>query len=142
MKKRFLLFLLAVFPLLANADESGTCGNNLTWTYVNATQTLTISGSGKMYDYYSSSSTPWGKESLTVSVLIIENGVTSIGSHAFYSQTQLASVTIPNSVTSIGSSAFDQCESLTSVNIPNSVTSIGAYTFDGYPQPSSPSVEY
>ena len=42
-------------------------------------------------------------------------GVTSIGSYAFYGCSSLTSVTIGNSVTSIGSSVFIGCSSLTSV---------------------------
>lgn len=125
MKKRFLLFLLVVFPLLANADESGTCGDNLTWTYVNAKQTLTISGNGEMYNY--NNKAPWGN--YPIRVLILENGVSTIGHYAFCRQEKLESVTIPNSLTSIGSSAFYNCSSLTSINIPNSVTSIGNSAF-------------
>ena len=59
----------------------------------------------------------------------IGNGVTSIGSNAFYFCYSLASVVIPNSVTSIGSNAFYFCYSLASVVIPNSVTSIGSKAF-------------
>ena len=62
---------------------------------------------------------------------IIPNGVTSIGSYAFYGCTGLTSITIPNSVTSIGSFAFCGCTGLTSITIPNSVTSIGKYAFEG-----------
>ena len=48
---------------------------------------------------------------------IIGDGVTHIGSYAFYNCSGLTSVTIPNSVTSIGSDAFRNCSSLTSVTI-------------------------
>ena len=61
--------------------------------------------------------------------VIIPDGVTSIGSHAFYWCTSLTNVTIPGSVTSIGEYAFDDCFALTSVTIPGSVTTIGYAAF-------------
>jgi len=54
--------------------------------------------------------------------------VTSIGEYAFWSCTNLTSVTIPDSVTSIGNWAFART-SLTSIFIPASVTSIGDWAF-------------
>ena len=59
----------------------------------------------------------------------IPDGVTSIGKQAFRYCRSLKSVTIPNSVTNIGDFAFEDCESLTSVTIPNGVTSIGDRAF-------------
>jgi len=47
----------------------------------------------------------------------------------------LTSVTIPEGVTSIGSAAFWNCTSLSSVAIPNSVTSLPTYTFWGCTRP-------
>lgn len=59
----------------------------------------------------------------------IPNSVTNIESYAFYHCTSLTNIVIPDSVITIRSQAFDNCTSLTSVTIPNSVTSIGSSTF-------------
>ena len=125
MKKQLLLLVMMLLPMVARADYSGTCGENLTWTFVESTGTLTISGSGAMDDNFNYNSAPLNN----ILVVVIEDGVTSIGDNAFCGCSSLTSVTIPNSVTSIGSKAFLLCSSLTSVTIPNSVTSIGEHAF-------------
>ncbi len=61
----------------------------------------------------------------------IPDGVTNIGGEAFALCTSLTNVTIPDSVDSIGVDAFGRCTSLGSITIPNSVTSIGADAFYG-----------
>ena len=61
----------------------------------------------------------------------IPDGVTSIGSSAFYGCTSLTSITIPDSVTYISDDVFRDCSSLTSITIPDSVTSIRDSTFEG-----------
>ena len=129
MKQTILSFILALLPIMASADATGTCGENLTWSYEGATKTLTISGTGEMNNYWSTSSVPWYSYSSSIKNAIIESGVTSIGSYAFYGCSVLTSVTLPNNLTSIGNYAFQNCGSLTSVTIPNSVTSIGSSAF-------------
>ena len=62
--------------------------------------------------------------------LVIPDGVTSIGSYAFYNCSGLTSVTIGNGVTSIESYAFYGCSRLTSVTIGNSVENIGSSAFE------------
>ena len=136
------------------ANPHGQCGDNLTWEYDPITTTLTISGSGDMYDYTLSTHAPWYDYRNEITAVVLPDGltkignfafyqcnnasltsinipasVTSIGQHAFNNCTKLASVTIPSSVTSIGRGAFFKCTSLTSINIPNGVTSIEGSTF-------------
>ncbi|MGI6205283.1 MAG: leucine-rich repeat protein [Anaerovoracaceae bacterium] len=127
---------------LSYADDdlptSGTCGENLTWT-LDEQGTLTISGTGKMtyysYDGYFSSSAPWIGESYAGSVriknIVIEQGVTSIGSAAFGGCVSLESIDIPDSVTSIENRAFTGCNSLESIEIPDGVKYIGWRAFEG-----------
>lgn len=82
-KNIFILFLFCVFsPLVTNADESGTCGENLTWDFKETTGILTISGTGEM-DNFNSSSQPWVTIKDDVHKIIICDGVTSIGRYAF-----------------------------------------------------------
>ena len=57
--------------------------------------------------------------------------VTSIGTNAFSSSTNLTSITIPNSVTGLQYNAFGACSSLTNVTLGNSATSIGDEAFAG-----------
>ena len=59
----------------------------------------------------------------------IPDGVTTIGSYAFSSCTNLKNVKIPDSVTTIGNGAFQGCYDLMSVTIPDSVTTIGDGVF-------------
>ena len=60
---------------------------------------------------------------------VIPNGVTSIGSGAFWGCDGLTSINIPNSVTTIGNNAFAGCSDLKTVIIGNGVTSIGSRIF-------------
>ena len=61
--------------------------------------------------------------------IAIPAGVTSIEDGVFRNCSSLASIVIPNSVITIGTSAFNSCFSLASIVIPNSVTSIKASVF-------------
>ena len=109
------------------AVETGSCGDNVTYSLDTSTGVLTISGTGDMNNYPSHYS-PFNNNSI-VKTVIVENSITSIGGEAFRDCTSLTSVTIPNSVTSIGWGAFDGCTSLTNITIPNSVTSIDHSVF-------------
>ncbi len=121
-----ILMIVTSVPLMAVesfAATNGTTGD-CTWTLDGTV--LTISGNGKMRDYNWEEASPWGT---SITKVVIENGVTSIGDYACYNCTSLESVTIPDSVTSIGERPFEGCRSLTSVTIGNGVTSIGYFAF-------------
>ena len=126
MKKTILLFaLIGTMTIHGLMAQSGTTGT-LTWEITDST--LTISGSGTMLNY-TSSSAPWSSYLTAIATAIIGDSVTSIGNYAFYGCNRLTSINIPNSVTSIGDAAFSGCSGLSSITIPNSVTNIGNNTF-------------
>ena len=108
---------------------TGQCGDNVTYTFDEDTGLLTISGTGYMQNYSEKESPFYNNGS--IKSIVINNGVTSIGAHAFYYCIGLTSITIPDSVTSIAFSSFYGCTSLTSITIPNSVKSIGSSVFSG-----------
>ena len=130
-----LVLLVCLTPRVALADDvidSGSCGDNITWTLTGSStnMTLTISGTGEMYDY-SESSIPWASKRSKIKRIVVENGVTSIGSYSFYSLNFLNDVTITDTVNAIGGYTFANCVKLVNITIPDSVTSIGEYAFQG-----------
>ena len=130
-KRHLLLILMACLSLIANADNKGTCGENLTWTYVEKTKTLTISGTGAMSDYDTSNENmnPWHTYRTKMSTVVIEEGVTSIGQYAFYDCVYLDSVKVSNSVTAIGEYAF-QKTGLRKIDLSENLKSIAGHAFE------------
>jgi len=70
----------------------------------------------------------WGVRNMTD--LTIANTVTTIGYQSFFSCLALAELTIPTSVTHISSGAFSNCHALTEVTVPNSVKTLGINIFE------------
>lgn len=107
-------------------NQANTCGDNLTWAY--SDKTLTISGTGKMYDY-NTKDAPWERYEDTTTKVVISSGVTSVGAEAFDGFERVTSISLPSSLTTIGAGAFEECEAVTSITIPAKVTSIGREAF-------------
>ena len=89
----------------ATLVKDQTSGNSVYGSYINVTVPASV--------YYNNYTYP----------------VTTIGSSAFESCSNLQSVTLPNSITAINSSAFYYCTKLGSVNLPEGLTSISQYAF-------------
>lgn len=89
---------------------------------------LTISGKGDMASY-PTGKTPWNSSKNTIKKIVVESGVTSIGSNAFEEFTALTEVTLPYGIVKLGSKAFYNCTSLTKINFPASIKSYGNKVF-------------
>ena len=120
------------------ADAKGVCGVDLTWYYQD--NVLVIKGTGEMNDYSSSmydNVAPWQADEDTkiytqINWVIIDKGVTSIGSRAFYDCSAISKVTLPNTLEKIGADTFTcniGSNHLREVIIPDSVTYIGESAF-------------
>ncbi len=67
---------------------------------------------------------------LAVKKIVVEEGITNIGYHAFDGMENLQSVSLPSTLTSIQEGAFSECKSLTSIIIPEAVTEIFSGVFN------------
>ena len=161
-----LSFILGAMFALAPAASAnvydGTCGaygneDTVTWSLNTSSGELYIQGNGSMKDFGSGLNprdteiAPWRKNSNAIKTVIIE-GVTNIGTYAFYNcgnitevtigvtterigayafgNCQKAKVTIPEGVKTIGDNAFYNCYAM-EVSIPDSVTQISTNSFAG-----------
>lgn len=140
-----LLSLTMMFTLVPTAWAEGTEGgesktpptsgpcsaegneNSVQWNFNSSTGTLTISGTGKMANLNNSTETenisagagtyPWANLKDSITKIVIDDGVTSIGSKAFIAYTKVTSVNIGKDVSEIGVGALSQLSACTKFNV-------------------------
>lgn len=101
-------------------QNSGICGDSLTWFYSDGI--LTIDGIGDMHDYDANISSPWsGFNNDIITIWLCPTGITSIGAYAFSGCSMVTSITVPDSITTIGDGAFSGCDSLCNVYYEGSI---------------------
>ena len=111
MKRKLFALLLALVMVLSLAANISAAGEDqVSWTINDGL--LTISGNGPMADY-AEGQAPWlGEE---IYSLIIEDGITSIGSNAFRGMPELQDALIGRGVTTLDKTAFNDCPALEDV---------------------------
>lgn len=100
----------------------GRCGDNAIYSYDEATRTLTISGTGAMWNGANYSRLG------TVDKIVIGNGITVIGEDAFAQFNGVGSAEISDTVTTIKGNAFKDLKSIT---IPKTVRTVETDAFNG-----------
>ena len=105
-------------------STSGKCGDDLRWEFADGT--LTITGTGDMYDYETA---PWSSYASQITSIVLPDGLTGIGSNSF-SGCAVTSVTLPD-VSYIANYAFANTK-LTSLDIPAGAV-LGTNAFYGCP---------
>ena len=89
--------------------------------------TLTLSGSGKTYDYNDSM---FGDIDIdAIERIIVEEGITELGNSLFNDFKSLDSISLPQSLKNIGDCVFYKCSALEKIIIPEGVETIGYQAF-------------
>ena len=129
--------------------HQGECGQNAKWS-LTSENTLIISGEGRMKDYEIRSSlgiggegpfmnvinddylVPWKDYSNDITQIVIEEGITYIGSFAFSNFQSLESVILPHSLSEIGICSFAVCPNFNDIKF-NPKVKIAEWAFFGSP---------
>ncbi len=93
-------------------NYAGQCGDSLYWKY--DTATISITGSGAMYNY-TDSLMPWYLFRDSITAVEMVNTATTIGDNAFANCSKLSKLTISEGIESIGANAFMGCTQLTNI---------------------------
>lgn len=138
MKKRLCAALLAAVLVLGALPGGAAavwydydCGENVTARLENGV--FTVSGTGPMTDYARIEDLPWyafsGDPRETITRVVVEEGVTSIGDYAFCGCLNLESVSLPRGLERIGARAFYGDGKLTGLELPGGLREIEEEAF-------------
>lgn len=122
------ILLVTLIPAAAAAEDSGNCGNGVNWELSGGT--LTISGTGNMYNYGETTSAPWAQYAESIRTVTVADGVSQIGAFAFFKLPNLVAVNLADSVKEIGKYAFYGCKELVVLDLGNGVQTIGESVFE------------
>ena len=132
---------------------TGQCGEKLNWSLDTATGALSITGTGRMWDYTGDGDRPWENHLEDIHSLVLGDDVLNVGTYGFCGCTQLTQVRfgeafehigigafsrsglehveIPDAVRAIGKDAFSHCESLRRVELPDKLARLEPRTLLG-----------
>ena len=131
----------AIKNLVELTVVTGSAGENVTWSLDKTTGILTISGTGAMYKGKNMGAAYWtySKYADKIKEVVIEEGVTSVGSCAFgpanYMDSttafpNLTKITMPSTIEKIEVGAFLR-SNIENLTVPEKVTDIGAFAYQG-----------
>lgn len=115
-------------PPVIETATGNTYGDNVSWTITDGV--LRATGVGKMENYAKAIYVPWYDERGKVTSVIMERGITTVGSYAFDGFGKLTSLTLPDTIRSIEEFAFWRCDDLPSIVIPSGCSTIKNSAFN------------
>lgn len=131
------MMVLTFMPTMAFADGedngsavmSGDCGasgseSSVKWALTqnsadndNPTYTLTISGEGAACDFSGNGNRGWNDKAASITKIVVEEGVTYIGSRTFQALNSCTTISLPASLTSLDDMAFGGIYGLESITV-------------------------
>lgn len=109
---------------------TGVGSDGLTWA-INDFNVMTISGNGPMTDYSDDTLPPWIPFADVITSVVIEDGVTHIGTQAFMAHDRMFSLMLGPSVSTIGARAFSDCTAMGHIAFNAVLTRIDEEAFRG-----------
>ena len=132
------------YPIAAESYEKGVTGtkdpyisagyagaetDNVIW-YLGRDGSITFKGEGAIYDFNTGNQQPYyGYWEDEITKVVVEEGITSLGSYSFYKFPALEEVVLSSTVTEIRSNAFAKCSSLTGVEFSFANVKLGKDSF-------------
>ena len=113
--------------LKAGFVAGGQCGDDLWWE-LTEDGTMYISGNGEMW-HYADEYRAWMEFQSGIKKLVVEEGVTTIGSEAFLNCWNLKETSFPDTLETISYRAFENCSALQTVELPESLRTVGQAAF-------------
>lgn len=142
--KMLTMLAMMLFVVTGAWAQNQWTSNGCTVTLNNGVLTISKSttGSGAMANYTTTNNNraPWYNRRNSITSVVVESGVTSIGNYAFNGCTGITTINLPSSVTIIGNSAFNGCSNLAEVTI--QATSLTTYGINAFNNTSSNLVIY
>ena len=114
-----LLTLTAGLNFSAYADElpaSGSCGENVTYTFNSETGLLTISGTGAMTKYSNAEDSPFYKCD-DIKEIVIKEGITEIIGQPFCMCNSLKSISFPSTLTNVNRTIILQSSNIENISV-------------------------
>ncbi len=110
----------------------GNCGKDVTFT-LTKNGVLTLSGTGETDQFHSTKFPEWKDYGIYVKEIIVEEGITELGTSIFRDCPAVKKVSLPDSLLIIRQYAFAGCTSIEELTFPPYLKQIDAYILNGVP---------